>query len=180
MKRWTAKSLLPMPVSEGDSVKRIYFRVEYCDGCRACETVCRERHSGSRVLFMDREEEPVSSARITVERQGGTYWAVVCQHCAEAPCVGACMTGAMQYGDEGEVIHRVDRCVGCWMCVMVCPFGAVLPQPEERKVAKCDCCAGERRPACVAACSRQALWYGSPEEFEEKTAGDGHALSHYR
>ncbi|MBS7622878.1 hypothetical protein KEJ39_04285 [Candidatus Bathyarchaeota archaeon] len=40
---------------------------------------------------------------------------------------------------------------------MVCPFEAVVPNVKERKVSKCDLCAGLGEPACVQNCPNRAL-----------------------
>lgn len=161
-------------------MQKIYFRAEQCDGCKACEVACVEKNSLNKSLFMAKMEQPAPQARIKVEKSGEHYWASLCQHCVEAMCVGACMTGAMQYAETGGVVHNVEQCVGCWMCVMVCPFGAVVPFEEVKKAVKCNLCKDEKTPPCVVACTRQALSYCTPEEYEMKVAGDWHAISHHR
>ena len=56
-----------------------------------------------------------------------------------------------------------DKCVGCYTCVLVCPYGALRPS-EEGPMEKCQLCldsiSGE--PACVAGCPNRAT------VFEEK------------
>jgi anaerobic carbon-monoxide dehydrogenase iron sulfur subunit len=81
-----------------------------------------------------------------------------CLQCEDAPCALACMAGAMRIDPETQVVqHDPEQCVGCWMCVMVCPFSA-LREGRDRKVAvKCDLCAGHEGPACVEACPTHAL-----------------------
>ena len=151
---------------------KIYFRPGRCDGCRACELACTEKHSQTRSIFLAGMEKPLPQPRIKVTESANQYAAVVCQHCLEAMCVGACMTGAMQYSDSGAVVHDARQCVGCWMCVMVCPFGAVVPLAEAKKAGKCNLCEDEKIPACVLACTRKALWYCTGEEYEMKVAGE--------
>jgi len=76
-----------------------------------------------------------------------------CWHCAQAPCLEACPSGAMQR-DAGSGLVRVDRsrCVGCWMCVLACPFGAVIPSADGRHACKCDGCLDRNVPACAGSC----------------------------
>jgi carbon-monoxide dehydrogenase iron sulfur subunit len=46
------------------------------------------------------------------------------------------MTGAMSRDEKtGAVLHDQEKCVGCWMCVMVCPFGVTKPDHEKHKIA---------------------------------------------
>ena len=76
------------------------------------------------------------------------------------------MSGAMQKDDQtGEVLCDTDKCVGCWMCVMVCPFGAV--QPGEVYVVKCDGCPEREEPGCVDACPTGALFVADSEKLSE-------------
>lgn len=96
-----------------------------------------------------------------------------CQQCKDAACIDACKTGAT-YRDpiSGKVLIDSEKCVGCWMCVMVCPFGAVFPDEKTGKALKCDLCEGFESPACVAACPTRALHFEELEEFEtEHTKG---------
>jgi Fe-S-cluster-containing dehydrogenase component len=48
-----------------------------------------------------------------------------CRNCEAPLCRQVCPADAV-YKDPltGIVEHNEDRCVGCNMCVMVCPFGA--------------------------------------------------------
>jgi len=83
-----------------------------------------------------------------------------CWHCAQAPCLEACPAGAMQR-DAGSGLVWVDRsrCVGCWMCVLACPFGAVIPSADGRHACKCDGCLERDVPACAGGCQpRDALF----------------------
>ena len=61
--------------------------------------------------------------------------------------------------ETGLVVHDVDKCVGCWTCIMVCPYGAINIDPANHKaVIKCDQCVGSNLPACVANCPNEALY----------------------
>jgi carbon-monoxide dehydrogenase iron sulfur subunit len=64
------------------------------------------------------------------------------------------------YIDEatGKVVHNQEKCIGCWTCVMVCPFGAVIVEPNVSRIPfKCDFCINLETPACVANCPNEAL-----------------------
>ncbi len=141
-------------------MKRIYIREEYCIGCRLCEIHCLVQHSKSKkIIKAFKKEFPRALPRILVEEKGYLSFAIQCRHCEEAPCIEACITGAM-YRDKttGAVLCDEDRCVGCWMCIMVCPLGVIKRNLEKNKIAsKCDLCQGEEIPVCVANCPNEAL-----------------------
>jgi carbon-monoxide dehydrogenase iron sulfur subunit len=95
--------------------------------------------------------------------------AVRCQHCVDAPCVAACLTAAMHRDPEaGTVLVDPTRCMGCWTCVLVCPYGAVFPDEARGIAVKCDLCPDRVQPACVEACPNGALVL---EEVEPVCAG---------
>jgi carbon-monoxide dehydrogenase iron sulfur subunit len=51
-----------------------------------------------------------------------------------------------------------DLCVGCRMCIVACPFGAITFDPDRRQAIKCDLCGGVE-PWCVRFCEPGALTY---------------------
>jgi carbon-monoxide dehydrogenase iron sulfur subunit len=154
-------------------MKRIYADEKFCIGCRLCEVHCFVSHSRSkRIIKAYREDRGLVQPRVRVEQSGLTSFALQCRHCEDAPCLDACMTGAMHRDQaSGAVICDEDACVGCWMCVMVCPLGAVSPGPAGRKkiASKCDLCgmAWKDNPPCVANCPNEAL------KYEERDTGSG-------
>ncbi|MFH2121289.1 MAG: 4Fe-4S dicluster domain-containing protein [Pseudomonadota bacterium] len=94
---------------------------------------------------------------------------IQCRQCREPRCVSACMTGAM-YLDErtGVVLNRQEKCVGCWMCVMVCPYGVIIPNEAQKVAVKCDQCVSEGHdPACVKACPTRAVKFVEISEFDK-------------
>ena len=142
-------------------MKRIYAREEFCLGCRLCEIHCLVQHSRSKKLIkaFRREKDQVVPG-VVVESSGHTTFAMQCRHCDEAPCLAACISGAMRRDRQtGAVLCDPERCVGCWMCVMVCPAGAVRRGPEGKVASKCDLCGGDRPPVCVLNCPNEAIVY---------------------
>ena len=140
--------------------KKIIINEEYCMGCRLCEVHCITQHSTSKnILKAYKDEYPRLTSGIVFEEKGHISFALQCRHCEEPPCVEACLTGAMYLDeDKGYVLHNRDRCVGCWMCIMVCPFGVIKPDLENKVVAsKCDLCVEAEYPACVAHCPNDAI-----------------------
>jgi len=143
-------------------MKKIAIHEEYCMGCRLCEIHCLVQHSKSKeIIKAYKGEYPKAQSRLVVEQKGYQSFALQCRHCEDAPCLDACMTGAMRRDPKtGAVICDEERCVGCWMCIMVCPFGVIARNTEGKKVAsKCDLCNGETTPVCVLHCPNEAIVY---------------------
>ena len=49
---------------------------------------------------------------------------VMCQHCANPPCVDVCPTGASMKRADGIVLVDKHICIGCRYCMMACPYSA--------------------------------------------------------
>ena len=139
--------------------KRILPNEDVCIGCHLCEVHCLVEHSRSRqIVKAFKRELPRPPARLHVEEAHPASLAVQCHHCREPLCVYACLTGAMQKDPEtGIVTSDPERCMGCWTCLMVCPYGALVRDPARRVVVKCDLCPHLATPACVAGCPNEAL-----------------------
>lgn len=150
-------------------MRRIYIKEQACIGCHLCEVYCRVTHSRSKDLIKAfKREFPQPLPRLSVEERKPVSFSVRCQHCDKPPCIYACLTGALQRDAEsGLVTVDEERCIGCWTCILVCPFGAIRQDMHQGKIAKCDLCAGEAVPVCVANCPNEALVY------VENKAGSG-------
>lgn len=140
-------------------MKRIYIKEQACIACHLCEVYCQLQHAQSTDLIKAfKRESPRPLSRLRVEERGVVSFSVRCQHCEDAPCVYACLTGALSRdSDSGVVNVDKERCIGCWTCILVCPFGAIRQDAEQRKVLKCDLCQGKEIPVCVANCPNEAL-----------------------
>ncbi len=124
-----------------------------CTGCRNCEVTCALEHEDiSRIHILTWERDDFSVP-------------VVCQQCDDAGCVNVCPTKAMHHGAPGSNLVEYDKdlCIGCKLCVMACPFGAVRYDPVGKGVTKCDTCLGD--PQCVEICPNEALEWVDEEEL---------------
>ncbi len=149
-------------------MKRLVVKLDKCTGCKRCEQACMAEHSDSK-NYIGALFEPVQpKTRIFVEPNGEKAVPIVCRHCVEPLCVSACMAGCMQKDPVTGVVTNTgheQQCVGCWMCVMACPFGVITPgtEAEEKglspfaRAIKCDFCPNRDTPACVAACPDAAI-----------------------
>lgn len=79
---------------------------------------------------------------------------IFCHQCEEAFCAAVCFTGALHR--DGEIAaFDAEKCTGCGLCTLACPFGVVS---ADRIAHKCDLCQErEGGPACVSACPAMAL-----------------------
>jgi len=141
-------------------LKKLLFDPEKCTGCRACELACSFSCEG---VFAP------SKSRIRVARidEEGIDIPMGCLHCDQAPCMLLCPTRAIYFDKEiGGVLINYDKCIGCRLCVTVCPFGAIGYDSEKRLVYKCDLCGGD--PECVKWCFTQAITYGEAETLAKE------------
>ena len=127
-----------------------------CVACRNCEYACafqqgrtfERRDSHIRVNFYPEE-------RLCIP---GT-----CLHCEEPWCREVCPAAAIRRDPvTGAVVIDAERCAGCKMCLLACPYGAIRFDPQARVARKCDLCGGD--PQCVKFCISGALEFVEAEE----------------
>lgn len=127
-----------------------------CVGCSSCVLACKAENG-----------LPVQSARRwVVTETRGTFPELAmlvrsegCHHCASAPCVSNCPTGASHYGKGGAVLVDSDLCTGCKACLAACPYDARFIHPDGY-ADKCTFCLHNGRPACAASCPASAITFG--------------------
>ncbi len=146
---------------------RIFVYPDRCLGCHSCELACAVAHSQSKFLATAIHEEPRPQRRIFVETADEARAPIHCRHCEEPPCVRVCPSGAL-FADPTTLLiqYRVQRCIGCFMCAMACPFGVIRADSENRLIVKCDYCPDRETPACVVACPSKALQFQTEAEYE--------------
>ncbi len=141
--------------------RKLKYDPKKCIACRSCEIACAVGHSQGKDLFVAIREAEVSLPRVKVfdcESQEIKNFPIACRHCDEPKCVEACISNALTKNPEtGMVEYDKDKCVGCWMCVMACPYGAIRPNYKTKKVIRCDLCVDEDTPRCAKNCPVKAI-----------------------
>ena len=95
--------------------------------------------------------------RIRIEEEGNIHFAVSCRHCEEPLCVRGCIMGALSV-EDGVIMIDQDKCVGCCTCILMCPYGAIMPS-DTGVMQKCELClrTAGGTPACVEGCPNRAI-----------------------
>jgi NAD(P)H-nitrite reductase large subunit/Fe-S-cluster-containing hydrogenase component 2 len=154
----------------------LIFNRERCLACRACELACSVAHSRSGQLETAIAEELPPKRRVTVAAGKDGIEALRCEQCAEPLCAFSCKSGALHRDPiSGWIALEESRCVGCFMCLMVCPHG-IRPDPATDHVVRCDVCLGREIPACVAACPTGALATEPPPDRPAPSEFKGHVV----
>jgi Fe-S-cluster-containing hydrogenase component 2 len=100
-----------------------------------------------------------SRIQVSLFLDDAVYIPTACTQCNEAWCAKICPTNAIIM-DPKYMAYYVDdnKCVGCKMCVLACPFGSIQLYPEVGKAEKCDLCLSIDGDAeCVKFCAPKAL-----------------------
>ena len=124
--------------------KIIKIDSDRCVGCRHCALACSFAKEG---LFSLAKSRNTTFWMFTT----GMHMPMMCQHCASPLCVDVCPVEAISRNeDTGAIIIDSNRCIGCKMCMVVCPIGGVTWDADSRRMIKCDLCDGD--PSCVRHC----------------------------
>ena len=163
-------------------MRKVYVKEEVCMGCGLCEVYCQLKHAGTKDLIKAfNSESPRPLPRVRVEEKGEVSFSVRCQQCEDAPCVQVCLTGALSRNPDGTVRVDEEKCVGCWTCILACPFGAIRQDIIQKKTVRCDLCPDEDIPVCVLNCPNEALIYVDTQDEDDGTVtgvdGSGERVS---
>ena len=129
----------------------ITMDVKKCVVCRNCEYACAFRQSGD--FFREN-----SNIRVEYNDDVKICLPQTCMHCDDAWCMEICPAAAITKDEEtGAIEIDSDRCAGCKMCILACPFGNIHFDQINHVSRKCNLCKGE--PSCVEFCISGALQY---------------------
>jgi carbon-monoxide dehydrogenase iron sulfur subunit len=135
---------------------KIIVNEDRCLGCHLCEFYCAFAHSGEKDIVKAFANGKRPQPRVIIEEGDSISFAVSCRHCDDAICVKSCITGAMQMDGNGRTFIDESRCVGCYTCILVCPYGSVV-KGDGKSVKKCDLCIERGKPICAEHCPNLAI-----------------------
>lgn len=141
-------------------MKRIYVNEKWCLGCHLCEYYCAFANSGKSDMAKALKNIRIHPRIHIEEGANGVHFAVNCRHCADPLCVKGCITGALTR-QNGMIVIDENKCVGCFTCILSCPYGAIDPDETGHVMQKCELCTknGAGEPLCVKNCPNQAIVY---------------------
>lgn len=165
-------------------MKTILVDPSLCIQCCDCQIACKDEHCDNdwsplaapqpegQFWIEIRERQVGSGSRMRLERLP-----VMCQQCADAPCIAAAeAAGAPEAAyrrEDGIVIFDTEAARGHREIMDACPYGVVFWNEELQLPQKCTMCAhlldvGWERPRCVAACPRDALRFVDTAELNPR------------
>jgi anaerobic dimethyl sulfoxide reductase subunit B (iron-sulfur subunit) len=159
-----------------------HINADKCLNCKACAMACKEKHDHipgrkfRRIHSISAgswTEEAVGNAVVYKPNNVFSYsFSIGCNHCADPACMKICPANAIGKRADGIVFIDRDACIGCQSCASACPYNAPSFNKETEKMEKCDFCrellAADEQPACVAACSMQAIEYADLNTLRSK------------
>lgn len=182
------------------AVKRYVMVVDMkrCIGCHTCAIACKSGNNlpnevwWNRVLTFGGKEMDTPHGKFpNLQKQ---YLTLACQHCEDPACVKACPAEATYKREDGVVMQDYDKCLGCRLCIMACPYDSVrtynennpeyymdfpvgdLPVNPQQKgtVSKCNFCFHridkEEQPNCLDVCPAKARFFGDVEDSESEVS----------
>lgn len=87
-----------------------------CIACSTCRAVCSAGHRDAGL-----QDEP----RLALVDTRTVAAAMTCHHCEGAPCYRVCPTNSIRQDPDGCIRVDESHCIGCKMCAIACPFGAI-------------------------------------------------------
>lgn len=166
--------------------------IKRCIGCHTCSIACKQGNNLPKDIWWNKvltfggtNMDTPHGAFPNLEMQ---YLTLNCQHCEDPPCVDACPTEATYKREDGIVMQDYDKCIGCRLCIMACPYKQVRSYNEEEPhyyiehqvgdswvepqqkgtVSKCNFCFQRvdqgLMPNCVDVCPAKARFFGDIED----------------
>src|SRR5262245_24969858 len=172
-----------------------YTDTTVCIGCKACQVACHQWNDLPAEHGPKRQSLPLLSGhsydntgslsdvnwrhvkfieQFSADRRQAAWLMMsdVCKHCAHAPCLEVCPTGAILRTEFDTVYINEPACNGCRDCVAACPFGVIHMSETRHTAQKCTFCYDRLKdglaPACAQACPTQSIRFGPLDELKKK------------
>jgi len=163
-----------------------------CIGCHSCSVACKSSNNLPNHMWWNRVMtiggEQMDTAEGTYPNNKMQHIPMNCQHCENPACVKACPVGATyKRKEDGIVMQDYDKCIGCRMCMVACPYSARsfnwkkpeyyvdfplgdydAPKHQYNVVEKCTFCANRiargEVPACMELCLGRGRFWGDLDD----------------
>ncbi len=172
--------------------------IKRCIGCHTCAIACKSGNNLPDDVWWNRV---LTHGGKTMDTPHGEfpnlqmqYMTLSCQHCENPSCVKACPTGATYKREDGVVMQDYDKCIGCRMCIMACPYTVIrtynekepeyyldfpvgdagVPVQQKGTVSKCTFCFHKLEkglePNCIEVCPAKARFFGDAEDPDSEVS----------
>lgn len=103
--------------------------LDRCTGCQACAVACRAENNipmagpigtekGRAIFWMNL----LTTAEGRYPALRREFFPTPCNHCEDAPCIKVCPVGATTQSEDGIIQQIPERCIGCRLCEVSCPY----------------------------------------------------------
>jgi tetrathionate reductase subunit B len=179
-------AVIPVPAKE----TRWGFLVDLtkCIGCKACTIACKTEFDVRIGVFRASVKEYEEGKYPNTKR---TFLPWLCNHCESPVCITQCpvdeIDASFTYPDgrkvhykkratfqrpDGTVLVDQDRCIGCGLCVKLCPYKVRYLDPVKDIADKCSLCVHRLEagivPSCVNTCQGNARLAGDLNDTSSK------------
>jgi Fe-S-cluster-containing dehydrogenase component len=103
--------------------------LDRCVGCAACAVACKAENSVTSSTPSDYKKRRLMEWNRVVTVFKGKFpnvsasiMPLICNHCEHPPCVKVCPVDATYKREDGLVLQRYERCIGCKYCMVACPY----------------------------------------------------------
>ncbi|MBS3975234.1 MAG: 4Fe-4S dicluster domain-containing protein [Syntrophomonadaceae bacterium] len=162
--------------------------IDRCTGCNSCAVACKVENNLPNDIWWNRiltvGGETLDTPEGIFPNLKMKFLPLNCQHCENPSCVKACPVKATFRREEnGVIVQDYDKCIGCRMCMVACPYNArsfnwkrpeyainiamgdpAVTPSQFNVVEKCNFCshrlARELKPACIDTCPNRARFFG--------------------
>jgi anaerobic carbon-monoxide dehydrogenase iron sulfur subunit len=138
-----------------------------CVGCLSCMCACSLQHGN----HIGPTHSMINPVRLLQQVKNIP---IVCRQCLQPLCADVCPMRAISRDEKtGAMVVDADLCIGCRMCMSICPLGGIAVSTDIGHAVKCDLCQGD--PLCVKVCTYGGIKY--IDEAEVTLARKNEAVS---